>query len=139
MLGSVHALCCVANSAVRRADDSTRSSSTAQAHYGVLLTSSVRRGCGRFLKCAVAPPSPLRSGSIESVLRSDSNLNSSSLGKIIASQHAMGFLGIVEDKKVSHVPATVILSEEKNQVNEATAGLKRGTGKDADIILIPQP
>ena len=56
----------------------------------------------------------------------------------------MGFLGIVEDKHLAHVPATVILSEEQNPLTvvpegTAPAGLKRGTGKDADIILIPQP
>ncbi|KAH7075639.1 major facilitator superfamily domain-containing protein [Paraphoma chrysanthemicola] len=51
----------------------------------------------------------------------------------------MGFLGILEDHKLPHVPATVILSEEQHVTNEATVGLKRGTGKDADIILIPQP
>lgn len=51
----------------------------------------------------------------------------------------MGFLGVLEDKHLAHVPATVILSEEEDQRTEATAGLKRGTGKDADIILIPQP
>lgn len=51
----------------------------------------------------------------------------------------MGFLGILEDKKLQHVPATVILSEEQNVTIDTTAGLKRGTGKDADIVLIPQP
>ncbi|KAF2017470.1 MFS general substrate transporter [Aaosphaeria arxii CBS 175.79] len=51
----------------------------------------------------------------------------------------MGFLGVLEDKHLQHVPATVILSEEQSRPTEATAGLKRGTGKDADIILIPQP
>jgi len=51
----------------------------------------------------------------------------------------MGFLGILEDKYLQHVPATVILSEEEHQITAATAGLKHGTGKDADIILIPQP
>jgi hypothetical protein len=54
----------------------------------------------------------------------------------------MGFLGIVEDKHLAHVPATVILSEEQNPLNVsevASASLKRGTGKDADVILIPQP
>jgi hypothetical protein len=56
----------------------------------------------------------------------------------------MGFLGILEDKHLAHVPATVTLSEEQNPIAvvEGTvpaAGLKRGTGKDADIILIPQP
>ena len=51
----------------------------------------------------------------------------------------MGFLGILEDKHLQHVPATVILSEEEHQITAATAELKHGTGKDADIILIPQP
>lgn len=51
----------------------------------------------------------------------------------------MGFLGILEDNKLSHVPATVILSEEENTTNDNTVGLKRGSGKDADIVLIPQP
>jgi hypothetical protein len=51
----------------------------------------------------------------------------------------MGFLGILEDKKLSHVTATVILSEERGVINEDTVGLKRGKGKHGDIILIPQP
>jgi hypothetical protein len=56
----------------------------------------------------------------------------------------MGFLGIIEDKHLAHVPATVVLSEEQNPLTVAEGtvvpvGLKRGTGKDADIILIPQP
>jgi hypothetical protein len=56
----------------------------------------------------------------------------------------MGFLGIIEDKRLAHVPATVVLSEEQNPLTVAEetlapVGLKRGVGKDADIILIPQP
>jgi hypothetical protein len=51
----------------------------------------------------------------------------------------MGFLGVLEDKHLRHVPATVVLAEEEHQMTEATAGLKHGTGKDANIILIPQP
>ncbi|KAA8618447.1 AraJ Arabinose efflux permease [Pyrenophora tritici-repentis] len=56
----------------------------------------------------------------------------------------MGFLGILEDKHLAHVPATVVLSEEQNPltVPDGTVPperLKRGTGKDAEIILIPQP
>ncbi|PSN63556.1 MFS transporter-like protein [Corynespora cassiicola Philippines] len=51
----------------------------------------------------------------------------------------MGFLGVLEDKHLQHVPATVVLSEQEHERSEATAGLKHGTGKDADIILIPQP
>jgi hypothetical protein len=52
----------------------------------------------------------------------------------------MGFLGILEDKHLQHVPATVILKEGESQTsNEGTAGLKHGKGKDADIVLVPQP
>ncbi|KAL5116025.1 hypothetical protein ACEQ8H_006036 [Pleosporales sp. CAS-2024a] len=51
----------------------------------------------------------------------------------------MGFLGIREDKHLAHVPATVVLSEAEHVTTDNPAGLKRGTGKDADIILIPQP
>ncbi|KAF1851655.1 MFS general substrate transporter [Cucurbitaria berberidis CBS 394.84] len=51
----------------------------------------------------------------------------------------MGFLNVLEDKHLTHVPATVILNEQDHQHTEETAGLKRGSGKDADIILIPQP
>jgi hypothetical protein len=56
----------------------------------------------------------------------------------------MGFLGIIEDKHLAHVPATVVLSEEQNPLTVtegtvASASLKRGTGRDADVILIPQP
>ncbi|KAF2281389.1 MFS general substrate transporter [Westerdykella ornata] len=52
----------------------------------------------------------------------------------------MGFLGVLEDKHLQHVPATVILKEQESQNTlEGTAGLKHGTGKDADIVLIPQP
>ena len=52
----------------------------------------------------------------------------------------MGF-GILEDSKLTHVPATVFLNE--NSVNDATTditeGLKHGTGRNAHIVLAPQP
>ncbi|ORY07936.1 major facilitator superfamily domain-containing protein [Clohesyomyces aquaticus] len=51
----------------------------------------------------------------------------------------MVFLGILEDHKLAHVPATVILNEEQSPNHEVTAGLKHGKGKNADIVLIPQP
>jgi hypothetical protein len=52
----------------------------------------------------------------------------------------MGFLGVLEDKHLQHVPATVILSDQPTLgSSEGTVGLKHGTGKDADIVLIPQP
>jgi MFS family permease len=51
----------------------------------------------------------------------------------------MGFLGILEDNHLAHVPGTVILNEESAHSETVTAVLKHGTGKDANIILAPQP
>ena len=51
----------------------------------------------------------------------------------------MGFLGILEDTKLPHVPGTVILNEEAAKSENLTSGLKHGTGKDAHIVLAPQP
>jgi hypothetical protein len=53
----------------------------------------------------------------------------------------MGFLGILEDKKLDHVPATVTLTDQGStaELVSSTAPLKKGKGKNADIILIPQP
>ena len=51
----------------------------------------------------------------------------------------MPFLGILEDHKLPHVPGTVILEEQAAQSAEVTGGLKHGTGRNADVVLIPQP
>lgn len=52
----------------------------------------------------------------------------------------MGFLGVLEDKHMQHVPATVILNEQPSlQASDHTVALKHGKGKNADIVLIPQP
>lgn len=51
----------------------------------------------------------------------------------------MGFFGILEDKKLSHVPGTVILNEKVADSENPTAALKHGSGKDSHIILVPQP
>ncbi|KAK5188362.1 hypothetical protein LTR96_011339 [Exophiala xenobiotica] len=52
----------------------------------------------------------------------------------------MGFLGILEDKKLPHVPATVKLEEySEHQTISNTQALKHGTGKSAHIVLVPQP
>lgn len=51
----------------------------------------------------------------------------------------MGFLGILEDKHLPHVPATVTINEEQHDHTQVASGLKRGTGKDAEVILVPQP
>jgi len=43
------------------------------------------------------------------------------------------------DHKMPHVPGTVILNDEAAHSEEATGGLKHGTGKNAHIVLAPQP
>jgi hypothetical protein len=58
---------------------------------------------------------------------------------IIATYPIMGFLGIREDHKLPHVPATVVLNESTGTSHAATAGLKHGTGKSSHIVLVPQP
>jgi hypothetical protein len=48
-------------------------------------------------------------------------------------------LGVLEDRKLEHVPGTILLDELSAQAESETANLKHGTGKDAHIILAPQP
>jgi hypothetical protein len=48
-------------------------------------------------------------------------------------------LGILDDNKLNHVPGTVLLDEEAGHSEEQTRDLKHATGKDAHIILAPQP
>jgi hypothetical protein len=48
-------------------------------------------------------------------------------------------LGILDDHKLPHVPGTVILDEEAGHTENQTQNLKHGEGKDAHIILAPQP
>lgn len=51
----------------------------------------------------------------------------------------MPFLGILEDNKLPHIPGTVILEETAAQSQELTGGLKHGTGRNANVVLVPQP
>ena len=51
----------------------------------------------------------------------------------------MPFLGVLEDTKIPHVPGTVILEENAAHSQERTGGLKHGTGRNANVILVPQP
>ncbi|KAF2201000.1 MFS general substrate transporter [Delitschia confertaspora ATCC 74209] len=53
----------------------------------------------------------------------------------------MGFLGILEYDKLDHVPATVLLTDRPRigEITSSNAPLKHGTGKNADIVLVPQP
>ncbi|KAF2799630.1 MFS general substrate transporter [Melanomma pulvis-pyrius CBS 109.77] len=51
----------------------------------------------------------------------------------------MGFLGILEDKYLTHVPATVILNAKRAPTEYVASGLKYGKDKNSHIILVPQP
>ena len=48
-------------------------------------------------------------------------------------------LGVLEDLKLNHVPGTVLLDQNAGRSEETTGGLKHGTGKNAHIVLAPQP
>jgi len=48
-------------------------------------------------------------------------------------------LGILEDRTLPHVPGTVLLNDEVAHSEAITGGLKHGTGKNAHIVLAPQP
>ncbi|KAH7124566.1 major facilitator superfamily domain-containing protein [Dactylonectria macrodidyma] len=48
----------------------------------------------------------------------------------------MGFLGILEDKHLAHVPATVAI---KDQNGQSASALKHGKGKHSHVIYVPQP
>lgn len=49
----------------------------------------------------------------------------------------MGFGGILQDRHLPHVPGTLILSEEDTE--GLTAGLRHGKGRNAHVVLAPQP
>ncbi|KAK7887414.1 hypothetical protein LTR67_009834 [Exophiala xenobiotica] len=51
----------------------------------------------------------------------------------------MVFLGIIDDTKIPHVPGTVILEEAYAHSESVTGGLKHGKGRNANIVLVPQP
>ncbi|OQV05803.1 hypothetical protein CLAIMM_10473 [Cladophialophora immunda] len=48
-------------------------------------------------------------------------------------------LGVQEDRKLDHVPGTVLLNDEAAHSEAITSGLKHGKGRDAHIVLSPQP
>ena len=47
--------------------------------------------------------------------------------------------GILEPKRAGHAPGTVLLEVETPLQLDQTARLKKGTGKNAHIVLVPQP
>ncbi|CAD0114535.1 unnamed protein product [Aureobasidium uvarum] len=51
----------------------------------------------------------------------------------------MAFGGILEDSHLPHVPGTVILNEEAAHSENITRGLRHGRGKNAGVVLAPQP
>lgn len=48
-------------------------------------------------------------------------------------------LGILEPNTLNHVPGTVLLDQQAAHSEQQTGRLKHGGGKDAHIILAPQP
>ncbi|KEQ74156.1 serine/threonine kinase 16 [Aureobasidium namibiae CBS 147.97] len=51
----------------------------------------------------------------------------------------MAFGGILEDSHLPHVPGTVILNEEAAHSESVTGGLRHGMGRNAGVVLAPQP
>lgn len=51
----------------------------------------------------------------------------------------MAFGGILEDSHLPHVPGTVILNEEAAHSERVTRALRHGKGKNAGVVLAPQP
>ena len=51
----------------------------------------------------------------------------------------MGFGGILEDSHLPHVPGTVILNEEAAHSERITRALRHGKGRNAGVVLAPQP
>ena len=54
---------------------------------------------------------------------------------VLVARLLTGFL----DHKLPHVPGTVLLNDEAAHSEALTGGLKHGTGKNAHIVLAPQP
>ncbi|KEF61961.1 uncharacterized protein A1O9_03533 [Exophiala aquamarina CBS 119918] len=52
-------------------------------------------------------------------------------------------LGILDDPHLDHVPGTALLADmidaEEHHIGRDTSGLKHGTGRNKDIVLVPQP
>ncbi|KAK6389558.1 hypothetical protein LTR65_006730 [Meristemomyces frigidus] len=48
-------------------------------------------------------------------------------------------LGVLEDSKLDHVPGTVLLNDHAAHAEDLTGTLKHGTGRNAHIVLSPQP
>lgn len=48
-------------------------------------------------------------------------------------------LGVLEDKKLPHVPGTVLLNDKAANAEDIAIGLKHGTGRNSHIVLSPQP
>jgi hypothetical protein len=47
--------------------------------------------------------------------------------------------GILDSSRLEHVPGTSLLDEVLGRGTVVSPNLKRGTGKDAHIVLVPQP
>ena len=51
----------------------------------------------------------------------------------------MPYFGIIEDTKLDQVPGTVLLDQLTAHSEDVTGRLKHGTGRNAHIVLVPQP
>lgn len=51
----------------------------------------------------------------------------------------MPFFGILEDHHLPQVPGTVLLDEVETSLDTVAVALKHGTGRNAHIVLVPQP
>jgi hypothetical protein len=65
------------------------------------------------------------------------------LAKLSESVDKMG-LGVLEDHHLQHVPGTALLADiveasQHQHRGRDTSALKHGTGRNADIVLVPQP
>lgn len=51
----------------------------------------------------------------------------------------MPYFGIIEDTKLDQVPGTVLLDQLTAHSENVTGRLKHGKGRNANIVLVPQP
>lgn len=60
-------------------------------------------------------------------------------GQSLTTIYNKALLTVYVDTKLTHVPGTVLLNDEAAHSEAITLGLKHGKGRDAHIVLSPQP
>jgi hypothetical protein len=48
-------------------------------------------------------------------------------------------LGVLEPKSAQKVPGTVHLERDTDVLRDLTSNLKHGSGRDENVVLVPQP